>query len=189
MQVKATELRKGMVLQKGGDLIVITDYSHATPGNWRAIIQVKTKSLTTGQSGNFRPAAGDMFETAFLDKKKAQYLYKEANGDYVFMDQETYDQFMISAALGAEKMVFVKESEIVDVTFFESTPIGLELPTSVVLEIIESEMAVKGNTATNVKKDAVLETGQPIKVPMHIKVGEKVMVNTDTGDFMGRAKE
>jgi elongation factor P len=87
MQVKATELRKGMVLQKDGDLLVITDYSHSTPGNWRAIIQVKTRSLTTGQNGSFRPAAGDNFETAFLERKKAQYLYTEANGDYVFMDQ------------------------------------------------------------------------------------------------------
>lgn len=189
MQVKATELRKGMVLQKGGDLILITDYSHATPGNWRAIIQVKTKSLTSGQTGNFRPAAGDMFETAYLDKKKAQYLYKEANGDFVFMDEETYEQFIITADLGGDKMPFVKESEVVEITFHESTPIGLELPTSVVLEVVEAEMAVKGNTATNVKKDAVLETGQPIKVPMHIKAGEKVVVNTDTGEFMSRAKE
>ena len=74
MQVKATELRKGMVLQKDGDLLVITDYSHSTPGNWRAIIQVKTRSLTTGQNGSFRPAAGDTFETAFLERKKAQIV-------------------------------------------------------------------------------------------------------------------
>jgi elongation factor P len=189
MQVKATELRKGMVLEKDNDLILITDYSHATPGNWRAIIQVKTKSLTSGQTGSFRPAAGDMFETAFLDKKKAQYLYKEANGDFVFMDQETYDQFMILAALGADKMPFVRESDIIEVTFHGSNPIGIALPTAVTLEVVEAEMAVKGNTATNVKKDAVLETGQPIRVPLHIKAGERVVVNTDTGEFMSRAKD
>ncbi len=187
MQFKATELRKGMVLEKDGDLLLITDYSHSTPGNWRAIIHVKTKSLTSGQTGSLRPASGDSFETAFLEKKKAQYLYAETNGDYVFMDQEDFDQFTITKELGEEKMGFIKESDIVEVTVHGTTPIGIELPNQVVLEITEAEMAVKGNSATNVKKDAVLETGRKIKVPLHIDVGEKVKVNTDTGEFQGRA--
>jgi elongation factor P len=189
MNVKATELRKGMVLQKDGDLLLITDFSHSTPGNWRAIIQVKTRSLTTGANNNFRPAASDQFETAYLDRKKAQYLYAAANGDYVFMDAATFEQFTIPAELGAEKMAFVKESDEVEVTFHETTPIGIALPTNVVLEVKESEMAVKGNSATGVKKDAVLETGHTLKVPMHIDIGEKITVNTDTGEFVGRAKE
>lgn len=188
MQVKATELRKGMVLEKDGDLLLITDYSHSTPGNWRAIIQVKTRSLTTGQAGAMRPASSETFETAYLDKKKAQYLYIDGNGDFVFMDQETFDQFIIPKEMGEEKMGFVKESDVVDVTFHEQNPIGLELPNHVVLEIAEAEMAVKGNTATNVKKDAVLETGRSIKVPMHVEVGDMVKVSTDTGEFQGRAK-
>ena len=189
MNVKATELRKGMVLQKDGDLLLITDYSHSTPGNWRAIIQVKTRSLTSGTNGQFRPAAGDQFETAFLDRKKCQYLYQEANGDFCFMDSETFEQFNITKDLGEAKMAFVKESAEVEITFHETTPIGIELPTNVVLEVTESEIAIKGNSATGVKKDAVLETGHKLKVPMHIDVGELVSVNTDTGEFMGRAKE
>jgi elongation factor P len=187
MQVKATELRKGMVLEKDGNLLLITDFSHSTPGNWRAIIHVKTRNLTSGQTGSLRPASGDSFETAFLERKKAQYLYAETNGDYVFMDEQTYDQFTITKDLGEEKMGFVKESSVVEITFHGSTPIGIELPNQVVLEITEAEMAVKGNSATNVKKDAVLETGRKIKVPLHISAGEQVKVNTDTGDFMGRA--
>ncbi|MDA1265695.1 MAG: elongation factor P [Planctomycetota bacterium] len=187
MTVKATELRKGMVLDKDGDLLLITDYRHSTPGNWRAIIHVKTKSLTSGQVGALRPASSETFETAYLDKKKAQYLYAEANGDYVFMDQESFEQFIITKELGEEKMGFVKESDVVDITFHGTNPIGLELPTVVVLEIAEAEMAVKGNTASNVKKDAVLETGLAIRVPMHINAGEMVKVNTDTGEFQGRA--
>ncbi len=187
MQVKATELRKGMVLEKDGELLLITDYSHSTPGNWRAIIHVKTRNLNTGQTGSLRPSSGESFETAFLDKKKAQYLYAEGNGDYVFMDQETYDQFTITKEQGEEKMGFVKESDVVEVTFHGTTPIGIELPTQVILEVTEAEMAVKGNSATNVKKEAVLETGRKIKVPLHINVGEMVKVNTDTGEFQGRA--
>ena len=189
MNLKATELRKGQVLVKDGNLLLITDYSHSTPGNWRAIIQVKTRNLVTGQNGSFRPAAGDQFEVAFLDKKKSQYLYQEANGDYVFMDAESYEQFTLTKEMAEDRMGYVKESEQVEVTFHETTPVSIDLPAQVVLEITEAELAVKGNSATNVKKDAVLETGKKIRVPLHIKAGEKVKVSTDTGDFMGRASE
>jgi len=189
MSLKATELRKGTVLQKDGDLLLITDYSHSTPGNWRAIIQVKVKSLLTGQTSQFRPASGDTFETAFLDRNKCQYLYQEGNGDFVFMDQESYEQHHLPKDLVEESMLYVKESDVIEVTFHEGTPIGVELPPQVVLEITEAEMAVKGNSATNVKKEAVCETGLQIKVPLHIDVGEKVKVSTDSGDFMGRAND
>ncbi len=182
-------MRKGMVLLIDGQLLLITDYSHATPGNLRAVIQVKTKNLTTGQTSAFRPSASDSFETAFLEKKKCQYLYEEANGDYIFMDSETFVQYPLPRDLIQDKMAFVKESDEVQVTFHETTPLGLELPTNVVLQVTEAEMAVKGNSATGVKKDATLETGHSLKVPMHIDVGELITVNTDTGEFVGRAKE
>lgn len=189
MNLKATELRKGLVLLKDGKLLLITDYSHHTPGNWRAIIQVKTKDLQSGATGSFRPSAGEQFEVAYLDKKKAQYLYKEANGSYVFMDSESYEQFNLEAEMADDSMAFVKESEEVEVTFHETTPVSIALPSQVVLEVAEAEMAVKGNSATNVKKEAVLETGFKIKVPLHINAGEKVKVSTETGEFMGRASE
>ncbi len=187
MSTKATELRKGNVLMKDDDLLLITDYNHATPGNLRAVIQIKYKSLLNGQVGQFRPTAGDSFELAYLDRKKSQYLYKEANGDFVFMDEETYEQFHLDPELVGDKMGFIKESSSVDVTFHETTPLGVDLPTHVVLEVTEAEAAVKGNSATGVKKDAVLETGLSIKVPMHIGVGETIKVSTDNGEFQGRA--
>jgi len=189
MNLKATELRKGLVLLKDGQLQLITDYSHHTPGNWRAIIQVKIKNLQTGANSSFRPSAGEQFEVAYLDKKKSQYLYQEANGDYVFMDSESYEQFTLTKEMAEDRMAYVKESEEVEVTFHETTPVSIELPAHVVLEITEAELAVKGNSATNVKKDAVLETGAPIRVPLHIKAGERVKVSTDTGEFMGRASD
>ena len=140
MNVKATELRKGMVLLIDGQLQLITDYSHSTPGNWRAIIHVKTKNLTSGTTGSLRPASGDTFETAFLDKKKCQYLYAEGNGDYVFMDEETYEQFTITKEMGEEQMGYVKETQVVEVTFHGENPIGLALPNQVVLEIAEGDV-------------------------------------------------
>ncbi len=187
MGVKATEVRKGQVIEKDGDLLLITEYEHKTPGNLRAIIQIKTKSLTTGAGGAMRLGSNDMLEVAYLDRKKATYLYKEANGDYMFMDADTFDQFPLGEDLVGEAMGYITENSTVDITFHGARPLGIELPPSVVLTIAETEPAVRGNTATNVKKDAVLETGRAIKVPPHIQVGDQVKVNTTNGDFQGRA--
>ena len=187
MSARATELRKGDVILKDGELLLITDYHHHTPGNLRSIIQMKTKNLTSGQANSLRAGSGDVFEKAFLDKRKAEYLYKEQNGDHCFMDSENYEQFVITAEFAGDTMGFVRENTTVDVTFHDQTPIGIALPAMVVLKVVEAEEAVKGNTANNVKKDAVLETGLKIKVPMHIGVGEEVKVKTDDGEFMGRA--
>ncbi|MCB9916195.1 MAG: elongation factor P [Planctomycetes bacterium] len=189
MSARATELRKGTVIEKDGDLLLITEYKHHTPGNLRAIIQMKTKSLKTGSAGQIRAGSGDTFEVAFLERKKCQYLYREGNGDSIFMDEESFEQFPLPSDLAADSMGYVKENTSVEVTFHENRPIGLALPPSVVLEVTECEIAVKGNTATNVKKDAVVETGLQVKVPLHIKVGELIKISTDNGDFMGRASE
>ncbi len=189
MAVKATELRKGQVIEKDGDLLLITDYDHRTPGNWRAIISVKTRSLKSGSAGAIRYGSGDMVEVAFLDRRKAEYLYRESNGNYVFMDQETYEQFELNGDVAAESMGFVRENGQVEVTFHDGAALSLELPPSVTLRVVEAEQAVKGNTTSGVKKEAVLETGMRLKVPMHIKVDEQIRVSTDTGEFQSRAKE
>lgn len=187
MGVKATELRKGAVIEKDGDLLLVTEYMHHTPGNLRAVIHVKLKSLRTGSTKELRLSSGDVLEVAYLDKKPCEYLYREGTGGYVFMEQENFEQVTIPAALISEQMGYVKENTVVAITFHGATPIGLELPASVVLEVTEAEIAVRGNTATNVKKEAVLETGLKIKVPIHISVGDKVKVRTSDGEFQGRA--
>ena len=110
MGVTATDLRKGQVIDKDGDLLLITDYDHRTPGNWRAIISIKTRSLKTGQSAAMRLGSGDTVEIAYLDKRKAEYLYRESNGDYVFMDSESYDQFQLKEDLVGSAMRFVRDS-------------------------------------------------------------------------------
>ena len=186
MAVKATELRKGTVIEKDGDLLVITDYSHSTPGNWRAIIQIKTKSLRTGATSQMRPAASDMFEVAYLDKRSCEYLYREASGHFVFMDTESYEQFPLSEELVGDRMGYVRENSSVDVTFHEKVPIGVELPVTVVLEVVEAELVARGNTANTVKKEVKVETGMLVKVPGHIDVGDKIKIRTADGEFMGR---
>lgn len=189
MGVRAVDLRKGTVLEKDGELLLITEYTHKTPGNLRAIIQIKTKNLTTGQAGSLRLGSGDVMEVAFLDRRKAEYLYREANGDYVFMNTDDYEQFTLTEDLVGDKMGFVKENTEVEVTFHETTPIDVALPAYVVLEVTEAEQAVKGNTATNVKKDAVVETGMSVKVPLHVVAGDKIKISTDNAEFQQRVKE
>lgn len=187
MGVKANDIRKGQVIEKDGDLLLITEYEHKTPGNLRAIINIKTRSLTSGQTSSMRLGSSDTLEIAYLDRRKAEYLYRESNGNFVFMDSDSYEQFQLTEEFVGDKMGFVRENTTVEVTFHGTKPIGVELPPQVVLKVTEAEAAVKGNTSSGVKKEAVLETGLHIKVPLHIQPGEEIRVATDTGDFVGRA--
>lgn len=189
MGVKATELRKGHVIEKDGDLLLITDYEHKTPGNLRAIINIKTKSLKNGSSGQMRLGSSDVLEVAYLDKRECEYLYKESDGSFVFMDTKSFEQFPLPGDLVSDRMGYVRENTKVVVTFHEALAIGIELPGSVVLKVAKSEAAVKGNTATNVKKDCWVETGLLVKVPIHINVGDQISVNTETGEFVRRVND
>ena len=187
MAVKATELRKGTVIVGDhGKLLLITEYHHHTPGNLRAVIHLKVRDVRTGVVTPMRLSSADSFEVAYLDKKKCEYLYKEQSGDFVFMDQTTYEQFPISAEMVGEQMGYVRENTAVDVTFHENLPLGVELPSSVTLKVIEAEFAVKGNTATNVKKEAIVETGMKVKVPLHVVAGDQIKISTADGEFQGR---
>jgi elongation factor P len=187
MAVRATELRKGTVIVgQRGELLVITEYHHHTPGNLRAVIHIKVKNIQTGATMPMRLGSSDAFEVAYLDKKKCEYLYKDSSG-YVFMDQENFEQFPLQEELVGEMMGYVRENTVVDVTFHETLPIGVDLPSTVVLKVVEAEAATRGDTATNVKKDAVLETGLKVRVPAHIKAGEDIKISTVDGEFQGRA--
>jgi elongation factor P len=128
-------------------------------------------------------------EKAWLDKREAEYLYDDPNTGPVFMDQETYEQYSLNAELLGEAMLYVKPNEIVEVTFYEGSPIGLDLPPNVTLQIKETDPAVKGDTVSGVLKPAVVETGATIKVPAHIRVGDFIKVSTITGEFQERVNK
>ena len=187
--VKATDIKKGMIIRNEGQLYLVIDYEHITPGNWRAIHQVKMKNLKTGNQLNLRLGTSDTLEDVFLEKAECQYLYKEGQSGCVFMNNENYEQFTLSADVAGDAMRFIVENGNVQVTFLEGQPISVELPSSVVLKVVEAEDAVKGNSVTNLQKIAKLETGYTLKVPLHIKVGDFVKVATETGEFLGRTKE
>ncbi|HEX9793761.1 MAG TPA: elongation factor P [Planctomycetota bacterium] len=188
MTIKATEIRKGQIIILEGELFVVTDREYIAPGNWRAINQIKCRHLVTGNTKQMRMGSSETVEVAYLDHRACTYLYKEGD-HYVFMDSENYEQYHLGEELVGDAMKYVMENQGINVSFYESVPLTVDLPAAVVLKVTEAEMAVKGDSVTSDKKGATLETGLEIRVPMYIDAGEYVKVNTATGEFLGRAKE
>jgi elongation factor P len=185
----AVSIRKGTVFVHKGELWQAVDVTHRTPGNKRGFVQVKMKNVKTGIHLTEKFSSNQEIEAAWLESRKAQYLYDDPSTGPVFMDLETFEQFGLDKELLGNAMDFIKENEEVEVTFHEGTPIGLSLPQKVDLVIVATEPAVKGDTVNNVQKPATLETGLVIKVPSHIREGDKVRVSTQTGEFQERVND
>jgi elongation factor P len=186
--IEYSQVRKGMVIVgEGGQLFAVVDRDLNTPGNWRAILQLKLKNLKTGAVTPHRVRPQDKVEQAYLDRRPMQYIYQEGD-DYVFMDNETYDQFHLGRDLVGDLMLYLKEGDNAQVTFYEGKPLSLELPATVELKVVETEPAVKGATAAAQYKPATLETGLKLSVPPFINVGEVLAVDTRTGEYLSRAK-
>lgn len=186
--MNAIDIRKGQVITFEGELCVVMEAIHVTPGKGRALMQVKMKSIKKGNSLTHRYRPSDNVEVAFLDKRDMEYLYQEGES-FVFMDLETYEQEYLPSELVGELMKYVKLNEKVKVTFCEGQPIGVDLPKAVILEVTHTEPGFRGDTATNVQKPATVETGLEVKVPPYIEIGEKVRVDTETGKFLERVRE
>jgi elongation factor P len=186
MAIRVTEAKKGMVIRYEGDLYQITKYDHVTPGNWRAIHHLNLKNLKTGRQKDVRMNTSDQIEPVYLDSRDAQYLFKDSLG-YTFMDNESFEQFVLSAEVIGDAMQYITDNSNVTVVFAEGEALTVQLPPTVALEIVETENAARGDTVSSVQKPAKLSTGLEIKVPAHIKLGEIVKVSTETGEFLGRA--
>lgn len=182
----ATDMKKGMVIQHEGDLWKCLDTMHVTPGNWRGMVQATLRNLRTGAKHEMRFRSTDKIEPAFIEMKDMQFSYKDKAGFFVFMDTETYEEQHVSAADLDDKVSFLTEGLVVQMQVHEGTPVGIELPASVTLTITETTPGVRGDTVTNTRKEATLETGLVVKVPLFINQGEKVRVDTRTGEFMER---
>jgi elongation factor P len=186
--INYSQVRKGQVIVgEDGQLYAVVDRDLNTPGNWRAILNLKLKNLKTGAvtPKRFRPE--DKVELAYLEKKPMQYLYQEGDS-YVFMDTETYDQTSLSREWVGDQILYLKENDNVHVTFYDGRPLSLELPATVELKVTETEPSVKGATAAAQYKPATLETGLKITVPPFINIGELIAVDTRTGEYLSRAK-
>jgi elongation factor P len=183
-----SQVRKGMVIVgEDGQLYSVIDRDLNTPGNWRAILNLKLKNLKTGAVNPRRFKPDDKVEVAYLDKRPMQYLYQEGD-DFISMDKETFDQTTLSKEWVGEQILFLKENDDAQVTFYEGKPLSLELPPTVELKVIETEPSMKGATAAAQTKPATMETGLKINVPPFVGVGEMVQIDTRTGEYLSRAK-
>jgi elongation factor P len=186
--INYSDARKGMVIVgEDGQLYAVVDRELITPGNWRAILNLKLKNLKTGAVTPRRFHPEDKVEVAYLDKRPMQYLYKDGD-DYVFMDKESFDQITLSGEWVGDLILYLKENDDVQVTMYDSKPISLEPPATVEQKIVETEPSVKGATAAAQYKPAITETGLKITVPPFINIGDLVAIDTRTGEYLSRAK-
>jgi len=184
--INATQIRKGNVIIFEGVPHKVLNFEHRTPGKGAAFVRVLLRNLETGASYDYRYASNDAVEKAVLEQKTMEYLYRD--GDlYTFMDTENYEQIALTPELLGDYEKFLKEGQVLEIQFFGEKPIGLEPPTSVILEVVETEPELKGATASNSPKPATLETGAVIQVPPFVKVGDKVRITTADGKYQERA--
>ncbi len=186
--IEYSQVRKGMVIVgDDGQLYSVVDRDLNTPGNWRAILQLKLKNLKTGSIAVNRVRPQDKVEQAYLDKREMQYLYQDGES-YVFMDTESFDQYHLERELVGELMLYLKEGDKAHVIMYEGKALSLELPATVHLKVVETEPSVKGATAAAQYKPATLDTGLKISVPPFVGIGDMIAVDTRTGEYLSRAK-
>lgn len=186
--LNATDLRVGMVIKFEGAIYSILTVMHITPGNWRAMVQVKMRNIETGSAMEKRFSSGDKFDQAYIEQKETEYSYREGD-NYIFMDQENYEQLPISKEVLGDAVLYLKENMPVKINYCEGKIVGIQLPFVVELKIVETEPALKGATVTNVYKTAKLETGATVTVPPFIANGEIIRVDTRDGKYVERASK
>lgn len=185
--LNVTDLRNGIVFQEEKDLFQVLTYEHNKQGRGSGTVKVKAKNLKTGSITEKSFITGARVEEADIEKKKAQYLYKE-EGNFNFMDPQTFEQFPLSKLILGEQIKYLKEGMELNLIVSGEEALGIELPNSLVYTISETGPSEKGNTVSNVYKEATLDNGLLVKVPMFMRVGEKVKVDTRTGEYIERVK-
>lgn len=184
---KASDIKSGNILRFNGELVAVEEFIHRTPGNLRAFYQAKMRNIRSGKLVEYRFRTDEEVEICRVETNDYQYLYDD--GDFfVVMDNNTFEQYNIPKSLFGDSAKFLKEGMNVIVAFESDEPIMAEVPASVELEITYTEPAVKGDTSTNALKAATVETGVEIRVPLFINQGDKVKVDTRTGNYIERVK-
>lgn len=185
--ISVTDLRSGACFTEGKDLYKVLKYEHVKMGRGTANIKVKAKNLRSGAIIEKSFISGARVQEATLVKKEVQYLYKEGDSFY-FMDPITFEQFNIPESLIEEDAIYLRDGMNVVVQFFDEEPLSLDLPLKMDFKVVEADPGVRGNSATNLYKDAVLENGLKVKVPLFIKEGEVIKIDTRSGEYVERAK-
>jgi elongation factor P len=182
----ANDLRRGMAINYNGDICVVLEFQHRTPGNLRAFVQATLRSIRTGKSSDIRLSSTEKIEPVPMITTKMEFSYKDG-ADYVFTDPENYETVTLPAELVGDAKNFLVENGEVTVTFVEEKAVTVEIPASVTLTVTDAPEGVRGDSANNVQKAIILETGITVQAPLFIKTGEKIRIDTRTGKYMERA--
>jgi elongation factor P len=187
MKINGVAIRIGNILEHNGKLWVVTKTQHTQPGKGGAYMQVEMKSLLEGTKLHERFRSADTVERVHLDERPFQYLYPEGD-DFIFMDQDTFDQITISSDFVGDAAAFLQDGMVVSISLYEGRPISVQLPDTVILTIEQADAVVKGQTASSSYKPAILENGLRVMVPPHIEAGMRVVINTADATYVERAK-
>jgi elongation factor P len=185
--IPATQLKVGMTIKFNGQLCRITHVMHVTPGNWRGMVQTKMKNLETGSNAEFRFRAEDKVDRAVLEQHEMEYLYSSGS-DHHFMNTETYEQISLDDEVLGESVPYLTPNIRIAIEFHEGRPVGIELPQTVDLRVVETDPPLKNATVSGGPKPAKLETGLVVNVPKFIEAGEVIRINTTDGTYQERAK-
>lgn len=188
MSVKATEIKRGMAVEYEGSSYVVVSAETVAKGNWRSYIVFTLRNMDTGQLNEVRVRTNEQFEQLHVERKPMEYLYSTGS-EYVFMDNETYEQIELDESIVGDDVKYLKPNTVVEVTYVSGRLASLALPDKVELEVVDTPPAIKGATATNQNKEATLETGLKVRVPPFITIGEVIRVDTRSGDYVERVKE
>jgi elongation factor P len=184
--IQATRLRKGMLIKIGNDLFRVLELMHFTPGNKRGFVQSKMRNIRSGALSDHKFRSEDDVERATLDEREMQYMYHDGDS-YHFMDTNSFEQLHITGESIGDAAGYLIADMVIKVEFYESEAVGIELPMTVDLKVEDTPPAIKGATASAQLKPARLETGLVVQVPPFVNTGDKIRVNTDTGEYQSRA--
>ena len=185
--IQATQLKRGMCIKHDNDLYRVVDTQHKTPGNLRGLVQAKIRHLKSGSIIEHRFRSVDMVERAYLDETEMEFLYQE--GDmFHFMNNESYEQIGLSAEILGDAVPFLIPNIKLKIEMYEDRPVGIELPQNIEMTVMETEPSIKGGSVSNVGKPAKMETGLVVQVPAFISEGERIRVETATGNYIERVK-
>lgn len=187
-QINTGDFRKGIKVIVDGDPYEMLECNFVKPGKGQALYKTRLRNLLKGTILDRTYKSGDSLEGADVRKNDAQYLYRDANG-YIFMDQDSFEQYTLPEENVAEKVQFLKEGDICGLMYWNDVPIDMTPPQHVILEVTYTEPAARGNTATNVSKPATVETGAEVQVPAFIDTGEKIKIDASTGTYIERVRE
>ena len=184
--LQATRMKKGMLIKMGEDLFRILELQHVTPGNLRGFVRVKMRNIRNGALADNRFRSEDTVERATLDEREMQYLYQDGD-DFYFMDTTSFEQVHITSEALGDSVGYLKPEMTIQVEFYGTEPVGIELPQTVDLKIVDTAPGIKGATASNQIKPATTETGLVVNVPPFVNTGDMIRVSTETGEYLARA--